>query len=134
MLGINIFRKKQDLGAWGESLAAKVYEKDGYKILDKNFFNRFGKQLGEIDLIAFKPGLIVFVEVKTRTNEKFGTPAEAVDRQKRRKLIQACKYFQSINPQFANFSFRIDVAEVKTSLDRDDKYVNIIENAVEDDI
>lgn len=120
------------MGDLGEQRVAKEYKQRGYQVIDKNFFNRFGKQIGEIDLIALQGATVVFVEVKTRTSDKFGTPAEAVDRNKQEKILKACKYFQTQNPQFAQFNFRIDVAEVFADLDKSIKSVNIIENAVMD--
>ncbi|MFH1561138.1 MAG: YraN family protein [Patescibacteria group bacterium] len=51
------------IGQIGEELAADYLKKQGYRILERNFRTRFG----EIDLVAFKSGTLVFVEVKTRT-------------------------------------------------------------------
>src|SRR3989344_8341959 len=77
---LNIFKKpKQSLGSWGEDYIASEYKKKGYKILDKNYFNRKGKQLGEIDFIALKDRDLAFVDVKTRTNTAYGRPGESVD-------------------------------------------------------
>lgn len=63
-----IFGKKdQNIGQYGESVAARFLNKKGYKILERNWYNTAGKRLGEIDIIArSKDGEIVFVEVKTR--------------------------------------------------------------------
>ena len=72
----------KDLGNWGEDLAAKFLKKKGYKILARNYRNRFG----EIDIIASKKRRIMFIEVKTRTGNYFGWPEEAVDEKKKEKL------------------------------------------------
>jgi putative endonuclease len=48
---------------------------------------------GEIDLIARDGDELVFVEVKTRTSEDFGNPAESVTRAKRRRLLQAASFY-----------------------------------------
>ncbi len=122
----------KDLGAWGEERAAEAYRQKGFRIFDKNFFNRTGKRLGEIDLIAVKDVLIVFVEVKTRTSDRFGTPAESVGEHKQRRILKACKLFLLQNPQFSDYNQRIDVVEILADIDRKVKSVNIIENAIED--
>lgn len=123
---------QQTLGRWGEDYIASLYERKGYRIFGKNLFNRIGKQLGEIDLVAVKGRDLVFVEVKTRTSSAFGSPAEAVTGWKQSRLVKACKYFLSGHPEFADYNCRIDVAELSTDIDRNRKSVKIIENAVED--
>lgn len=123
---------KLGLGQWGEEHVESLYKQKGYSIIEKNYFNRRGKRVGEIDLVARKDRMIVFVEVKTRTSERFGTPGEAVTYTKQRRLVRACKRFLASHPQFAEFSCRIDVAEVRTDLDKTNTSVTILENAVED--
>jgi putative endonuclease len=70
------------LGSWGESIAAKFLTRKGYIILERNFRCR----LGEIDIIALDRKSIIFIEVKTRRNQKYGLPCEAVNTQKIRHL------------------------------------------------
>jgi len=60
---------------WGERLAAKFLTKKGYEIIERNY--RFSH--GEIDLIAMKGELLVFVEVKARSGLYFGYPEDAVN-------------------------------------------------------
>jgi putative endonuclease len=74
---------RQQLGLEGEALAATELERLGYRILDR----RYGSRFGEIDLIAQDDGTVVFVEVKTKTDSKFGDPAEMVTAQKQRRLV-----------------------------------------------
>lgn len=80
-------RKK--LGNGGEGLAVKYLKKRGWKILRRNFVNPFG----EVDIIASKGEVTAFIEVKTRTSDAFGAPAEAVDERRRRRYIAGAKYF-----------------------------------------
>lgn len=70
------------LGPWGERVAARHLEALGFTILDRNF--RFHRN--EIDLIARRARLVVFVEVKARAGLRFGHPLEAVTRSKRREI------------------------------------------------
>ncbi len=66
----------------GETLAAEFLAARGYQIIARNHRSRFG----EIDIIALHKSDIVFVEVKTRSSDRFGTPAEAITRSKLEKL------------------------------------------------
>lgn len=113
------------IGFFGEGCAEKYLKKNKYAILEKNFYIRGG----EIDIIAQKDEYIVFVEVKTRTVERFGSPAQAVTYFKRQRMIRAARVFLQ---RHGNAYARFDIIEVfvkaageKFSLDR----INHIENA-----
>ncbi len=119
-----------NLGKTGEDLAAKHYGSLGYEIIDRNYIQRFGRQMGEIDLVAAKDSEIVFVEVKTRTSSRFGSALEAVTLAKQRKLVNVVKLYINLHPQYQNFTPRIDVATV--DVDNKLKPVTILMNAIED--
>lgn len=70
------------LGQLGEDLATDYLSARGYKIVARNYRSR----LGEIDIIALHREAVVFVEVKARSSDRFGTPAEAITRSKLNKL------------------------------------------------
>lgn len=72
-----------DLGKIGEELAANYLIKNGYMILERDW--RSGKR--DLDLIAWKDGTIVFVEVKTRRNYQYGDPIEAITDRKIRSIV-----------------------------------------------
>ena len=94
-------------GDFGEDIAAKELSKKGYKILDRNY----KKRGGEIDIIAQTGGTVVFVEVKLRSGVENGLPCEAVDINKRRRIIStAKKYIYEKN--VCGMDFRFDVIEV----------------------
>ena len=97
-------RKK--LGNGGEGLAVKYLKERGWKILKRNFVNPFG----EVDIIASKGEVTAFIEVKTRTSDAFGAPAEAVDEAKRRRYRQIAGYFCYRNRE--ELPCRFDVASV----------------------
>jgi len=118
------------LGAAAEQLAARQYQAQGYRLLETNYVFRHGRQLGEIDLIFEKDKEIIFVEVKARSNTKFGGPFEAVDFHKRRRLIKTAKLYLQLHRKFLEYNYRIDVAGV--DIDNPDKPVIILENAIED--
>ena len=72
----------KDLGRDGELRAAAYLRAGGYRILERNYRTPFG----EIDIVAKDGEVIVFAEVKTRIDEDFGLPHEAVHRRKREKM------------------------------------------------
>ena len=95
------------LGKKGEAQAVVFLKKKGYKILKTNYVNK----LGEIDIICRHKDEIVFVEVKTRTSEKFGLPRESVTEYKQNKIrLVATLYLQSNN--ILDSKVRFDVIEV----------------------
>lgn len=97
----------QKIGKMGEDLALKYLAQLGYKILKRNFKSK----LGEIDIIAKDKEEIVFIEVKTRTNNKYGKPAEAVNKIKKEHIKNAGIYYIYSN-KLNNKSIRFDVIEV----------------------
>ena len=88
--------KHNDLGKWGEDLAAEYLQKQGYVIRERDW--HCGKR--DIDLVAITADstTVVFVEVKTRTTDEVSEPADAVNRQKIRNLgIAANNYIKQFN-------------------------------------
>jgi len=100
------------LGKKGESAAARFLKKESFKILYRNFKARSG---GEIDLVCRdrKEQVLVFVEVKTRTNELFGPPHDAVTWRKRGRIIRAAKEWLRLL-DLPDVPFRFDIVEVVT--------------------
>jgi putative endonuclease len=133
--------QKEALGAWGEYYAARLYQKAGFQILLRNSFNRSGKQLGEIDLIARRGEVLVFVEVKTRVSTQFGLPEESISYFKRQRLVRSAQWFLAKFPDYGRLRPRIDVCAILLSegahqttnrdLDKFVKYSKIFTNAVE---
>ncbi len=82
---------KQVLGKEGERVAEQYLKNKGYKLIERNY----RCALGELDLIVLDRRVVVFVEVKTRTGHGYGSPLEAVEFHKQRKMIQAAQYFLS---------------------------------------
>lgn len=77
------------LGNVGEEFAKSLLLRNGYKILTRNFRTRFG----EIDIVAVDDDTLVFVEVKTRRNSKFGEPEEAASYHKLSHIKKAAQYY-----------------------------------------
>ena len=80
---------KRQVGDFGEEITAEYLEKNGYRILDRNY----SKPFGEIDIIAIKDDLIAFVEVKTRKSDAFAYAAEAVDFYKQQRIRRASQAY-----------------------------------------
>jgi len=78
-----------ELGAWGETLAADYLERKGYTILERNWHS--GHR--DIDIIAWHEQVVVFVEVKTRRNRLFIEPEEAIDYRKLNNLRAAINHY-----------------------------------------
>lgn len=95
------------LGKTGEAVAAKYYRQRGYLLLNHNYRTR----LGELDLILYKDGILVFAEVKTRGKAHWGNPADAVDARKQARLIAAAGLYLQQSP-YAEAPIRFDVVEV----------------------
>lgn len=100
---------KQEIGRWGEKLACQYLEENNYKIIERNFMCR----QGEMDIIAkdVPKKEIVFIEVKTRSNLKYGNPSEAVNKAKQSHIKQVARYYLYKN-QINNIAIRFDVIEV----------------------
>jgi putative endonuclease len=81
---------KLELGRAGEKAAAELLKRRGYEVVGAGFTAR----RGEIDLICRRGGELVIVEVKTRTTDAFGTPAEAVGARKRKALAAAAAEYR----------------------------------------
>jgi putative endonuclease len=77
------------LGVSGEHLACEALVRRGYEILA----TRYRTRVGEIDIVARDGPTLVFVEVKTRTTEVCGMPAEAVTRRKQRRIVTMARWY-----------------------------------------
>lgn len=95
------------LGAYGEEAALGFLKQKGYRVLSRNYKSRFG----EIDIIAQDKDTICFVEVKTRSSDKFGLPQEALSGFKQRQIAKAALNFLKEN-KLLDKKARFDVVSV----------------------
>lgn len=115
------------IGKKGEDIAVEYLKKKGYKVIERNF----RKGYGEIDIIAIerkKPstssgkifslserreskGILVFVEVKTRTSDTFGSPLESITPWKLRPLIKTAQYYSMLHSELPS-ELRLDAISV----------------------
>ena len=108
---------RQETGEWGEDIAVRQLRQEGYAIAGRRV--RPDARNDEIDIIARKDGYLVFVEVKTRKDERFGRPALAVDRRKRQALCRGASAFIR-RAHYPSLTYRFDIIEVVGSRDSPD--------------
>ena len=94
---------RAELGKNGEDIALKYLKDKGYTLLEKNW--RFHHK--EVDIIASDGNDLVFIEVKTRSSEWFGTPEEAVDNKKQKYLMAAAEAYTTYRNLDVNIRFDI---------------------------
>ncbi len=98
---------RHEVGREGENYATEYLQKQGYKIIQRNFECR----QGEIDIIAKDKNEYVFIEVKTRQNFNYGMPSEAVTQVKQNHILKVAQYYLYIH-KLENAFTRFDVIEV----------------------
>jgi putative endonuclease len=115
-------RRKQ-IGRQGEEIAVSYLANKGYKIIQRNW----RCQAGELDIIVEDGNSLVFVEVRTRRGNRFGTPEESITPAKQARLIELAEtYLQETST--TRRAWRIDVVAVQ--LGSGLPQVNHLENAV----
>ncbi len=95
--------KHTDTGKKGENIAAQHIVSQGYSILERNWRYKYW----EIDIIASKKDTLVFVEVKTRSTDKFGYPEESFGRDKMTRLKKAASEYLERNPNWKKIRFDV---------------------------
>ena len=92
-----------ELGRWGEDLAAAFLEEKGYAIVERDW--KSGHH--DLDIVAKDGSTLVIVEVKTRRNRLYGNPEEAIDYRKRRSLLSAINHYTKSHRIYSNVRFDI---------------------------
>jgi putative endonuclease len=109
---------KRAKGTKGEDVACVYLVNKGYKILKRNYYTQYG----EIDIIAHKDDVIIFVEVKMRTSIKYGLGMESVNHRKIEKLRLCAQIYLQENELY-NQSLRFDVIDILSG--RDEKIIHL---------
>lgn len=104
--------KRAQLGRLGETIAAEALEGAGLRIVARNA--RFAE--GEIDLVATEGDTLVFVEVRTRRGDSFGSPEESLTARKRERLARAAQRYLHEHGHDA-VDWRIDLVAVELDAD-----------------
>lgn len=100
---------KRAMGAAKEQLAARYLESQGMQIVERNYRNR----RGEIDLIGYHLGYLVFVEVKYRAGTDKGYAVEAVDGRKQGQICKVADYYMLTHPVSGRMGIRYDVVAIQ---------------------
>lgn len=117
---------RRRLGEWGERQAEQHLLDAGYRIVARNW----RAAVGELDLIAEKERTLVFVEVKARSTDRYGSPEEALTRRKRRRLQRAAwRYLEETDQLRADW--RLDVIALVRGSDGEVARLDHFENALE---
>lgn len=114
---------KKEIGDIGEKAARSYIEGIGYNIINANYRSKYG----EIDIIAYDGTTLAFIEVKSRRGTRYGTPGEAVDWNKQKRMIKTAMSYLSQNKTFYG-QLRFDVVEVIIK-DKEIKQVRLIKDA-----
>lgn len=110
---------KRRTGFKYEQIACDFLINSGYKILERNFYCSYG----EIDVIGFKDGYIVFIEVKSRNKTTSGQAIEAVDCRKQRRIMKSAIYYLYSHGISDDCKIRFDVVAI------DNDVIKIYEDA-----
>ncbi len=119
-------RARKRLGDWGEDLAVRYLQEHGYLIRGRNY--RYSN-VGEVDLVAERDGRLVFVEVRTRRGDAYGTPEESITPAKQARLAEVAQaYVQEYN---WGGDWQIDVVAVELTRSGHLSRVTHLPNVVE---
>ncbi|HBL83618.1 MAG: hypothetical protein A2Y17_09240 [Clostridiales bacterium GWF2_38_85] len=88
----------KEFGRAGEKAAADYLKQKEYRILGTNYLTAHG----EIDIIAYNKGRLVFVEVKTRSNDSYGAPMDAVDLKKIQRVLYSAEEFKTMHCRYGH--------------------------------
>ena len=99
-----------DLGRWGEKRAVNYLQSQDYTILNKNY----QINIGEIDIIAYKEGQLIFIEVKTRRSLNYGLPRTAVNFPKQDHIKRVAQYYL-LEHSLPKMQLRFDVITIIVS-------------------
>lgn len=119
---MNSFNK--EIGKLGEEISERHLKGLGYIILDRNFTCK----IGEIDIICKDGDHIVFVEVKTRYDKRYGSPSEAVTHYKQNKICKTAQFYIMVK-KLHKLNFRFDVIEVFLNRSDNEYTLRLIKNA-----
>ena len=112
-----------EIGRLGETFAREYLRRNGYKIIEQNYRNRYG----EIDLVVQKKDVLVFVEVRTKIGEQFGTPEETLNWKKLQKVKRNASSYVARSKW--NKLYRVDgiciVLDEQHTIQRFEHYENI---------
>ena len=118
----------REQGQYTENLACRYLENKGFNLIEKNF----NCKVGEIDLIMQDNDALVFIEVRYRKNNNFGSGAESITASKQSKLIKTASLYLQRHVKLSQCPARFDVVSITGSIETEDLnkiHFDWIENA-----
>jgi putative endonuclease len=109
---------RKQIGDYGEKLALEAYLKAGYKVVAK----QYRCAMGEIDLIVRKKDVLVFVEVRTKTTQRYGSAEESITDKKKKTIRKVSQFFLqdfTYNKSFNQIAIQFDVIAI--TIDKQNK-------------
>ena len=131
LLSKNLYNEEKtaavSIGALGEEAAVKALKKQKYKIIERNYRTK----MGEIDIIAKDGEYTVFVEVRLRKSNDFGSPADTIDERKQHKIIKTAQLY-AVEKGIYDTPMRFDAVLINAQTDGEkliNEKIQIIKNA-----
>lgn len=103
-------KARKEKGRWGEQAAAHYLEKNGFAVRERNVH----LSCAEIDIVAEKDGCLYFVEVKSRSSAKFGSPVESINSPKKHKMFLGAEAYLSQRDYHGDCSFLVVAVDLNT--------------------
>ncbi len=119
--------KPRDTGILAEKIASSFLRSKGYKIIQTNY----KAYIGEIDIVAINDDELVFIEVRGKTGQRFSSPQESIDKNKKYKLAALAQVYLQQNHNLPE-NYRIDIVGItfndSGSVDNIEHIINAIES------
>jgi putative endonuclease len=115
-------KHNQRIGKWGEDVSVEYLTQNGYEIVGRNARTPYG----EIDILAKRGAITIFVEVKTRTSNKMGLPEESITAKKREHMIYCAEHYAMEN-EIDNWQIDVISIEGKPGIE---PIITYFENAI----
>jgi putative endonuclease len=120
--------KRRETGILGEKLARDLLKKRGYRIIDTNYRCPHG----EIDIVARKKDILVFIEVRTKKSLEFGSPEESITPMKKERMRTTALHYLQTHDDVPPM-WRIDMVAIELDQRGKPSRIDILENAVGED-
>lgn len=115
----------QRMGEQSEQMACTFFQRQGFMLIAKNHHCRFG----EIDLVMQDGQTLVFIEVRERNSDKFGSAIDSITARKQKKIIATAQHFLAQHPKHQLQPCRFDVVGIHPSQPDPDQRIQWLKNA-----